>query len=222
MQEVCGSWAGRKRLVAVRSGERGVGVGRVVLGQWGTGKRGMWTNGDRVMLWVMVETRVDRAVRFGHGEYQLENRSAQKGSRSAGSGPTRLGWSVSGKTSMTRRRFWSSWVGWRRSTSGSRAALSRFAQRASGAVTNTARRARRRCRACWIAAKPLTAIAELAGVKVSEVRAVLKSAGAQPVAPPDALGAPSAATDAPQSARRARRVGRGWGVARTGSVGGSV
>jgi hypothetical protein len=47
----------------------------------------------------------------------------------------------------------------------------------------------------------LSAIAELAGVKVSEVRAVLKSAGAQPVAPPDALGAPSAATDAPQSAQ---------------------
>jgi hypothetical protein len=36
----------------------------------------------------------------------------------------------------------------------------------------------------------LTAIAELAGVKVSDVRAVLKSAGAQPVAAPDALGAP--------------------------------
>ena len=32
----------------------------------------------------------------------------------------------------------------------------------------------------------LTAIAELAGVKVSEVRAVLKSAGARPVAPPSA------------------------------------
>ena len=48
----------------------------------------------------------------------------------------------------------------------------------------------------------LTAIAELAGVKVSEVRAVLKSAGAQPVAPPDALGAPSAATDAPLSAHQ--------------------
>jgi hypothetical protein len=46
----------------------------------------------------------------------------------------------------------------------------------------------------------LTAIAELAGVKVSEVRAVLKSAGAQTVAPPDALGAASAATDAPRSA----------------------
>jgi hypothetical protein len=46
----------------------------------------------------------------------------------------------------------------------------------------------------------LTAIAELAGVKVSEVRAVLKSAGAQPVAPPDALGAPGAASAAPQNA----------------------
>jgi hypothetical protein len=43
----------------------------------------------------------------------------------------------------------------------------------------------------------LTAIAELAGVKVSEVRAVLKSAGAQPVAPPDALRCASAASGAP-------------------------
>ena len=34
MQEVCGSWAGRKRLVAVRSGGRAVGVDRVVLGEW--------------------------------------------------------------------------------------------------------------------------------------------------------------------------------------------
>jgi hypothetical protein len=39
----------------------------------------MWTNGDGMMLWVMVETRVDRAVRCGHGEYQLEKRSAQEG-----------------------------------------------------------------------------------------------------------------------------------------------
>ena len=86
MQEVCGSWAGRKRLVAVCSGERAVGVERVVLGQWGTGKRAVWTNGDRVMLVVMVETPVDRVVRFGHGEHQLEKRSAQEGSRSAGQG----------------------------------------------------------------------------------------------------------------------------------------
>src|SRR5271155_1054159 len=42
----------------------------------------------------------------------------------------------------------------------------------------------------------LTAIAELAGGKVSDVRAVLKSAGAQPVAAPDALGAPPAAPSA--------------------------
>ena len=46
----------------------------------------------------------------------------------------------------------------------------------------------------------LTAIAELAGVKVSEVRAVLKSAGAQPVAPPDALGARGGASDAASAA----------------------
>jgi hypothetical protein len=41
----------------------------------------------------------------------------------------------------------------------------------------------------------LAAIAELAGVKVSDVRMVLKSAGAQAVAPSDALGAPSGVTD---------------------------
>ncbi len=57
----------------------------------------------------------------------------------------------------------------------------------------------------------LTAIAELAGVKVSEVRAVLKSAGAQPVAAPDALGAADSASAAP---RGGRSVGDG-GAART-------
>jgi len=45
----------------------------------------------------------------------------------------------------------------------------------------------------------LAAVAELAGVKVSEVRAMLKTAGTQPVVPPDALGAASA-THAPPSA----------------------
>ena len=49
----------------------------------------------------------------------------------------------------------------------------------------------------------LTAIAELAGVKVSEVRAVLKSGGAQPVAAPDARGGASdAASAAPDSRGR--------------------
>jgi len=46
----------------------------------------MGTNGDIVTVWFMVETWADRAVKFGHGEYQLENRSAQKGSRSARQG----------------------------------------------------------------------------------------------------------------------------------------
>ena len=52
----------------------------------------------------------------------------------------------------------------------------------------------------------LTAIAELARVKVSEVRAVLKSAGAQPVAPPDALRC------AQCRERRAGRPGSGRGA----------
>ena len=56
------------------------------------------------------------------------------------------------------------------------------------------------------------AIAELAGVKVSEVRAVLKTAGGQPVALPDALGAASAAAEqsvvaVPGDAARAVGVG---------------
>ena len=50
----------------------------------------------------------------------------------------------------------------------------------------------------------LTAIAELAGVKVSDVRAVLKSTGAQPVAAPDALGAADSASAAPDSRGVAR------------------
>jgi UDP-glucuronate 4-epimerase len=86
MQEVCGSWAGRKRLVAVCSDERNGFVVRVVLRQLRNGKRARGTNGDAVMLLVMVARRVDRVVWCGHGEYQLESRSAQKGSRGAGQG----------------------------------------------------------------------------------------------------------------------------------------
>ena len=65
----------------------------------------------------------------------------------------------------------------------------------------------------------LTAIADLAGVKVSGVRAVLKSAGAQPVVAPDALGAPSAASDAPHSAPEGAAVGD---AALGASVGGTA
>ena len=46
----------------------------------------------------------------------------------------------------------------------------------------------------------LAAIAELAGVKVSEVRAVLKSAGAPPVMAPDTRGARGDASDAASAA----------------------
>jgi hypothetical protein len=54
----------------------------------------------------------------------------------------------------------------------------------------------------------LAAIAELAGVKVSDVRAVLKSTTAQPVAAPDARGAPSGAAAA-DGASQALGVGGG-------------
>jgi len=53
----------------------------------------------------------------------------------------------------------------------------------------------------------LTAIAELAGVKVGEVRAVLKLAGAQPVIAPGTRGARGGASDAASAAPDSR--GRG-------------
>jgi hypothetical protein len=65
-----------------------------------------------------------------------------------------------------------------------------------------------------LSGETLAAIAELAGVKVSEVRVVLKSAGTQPVAAPDALGAASTAQDGAASAAR--------NAARPLSVGGSA
>ena len=51
MQEVCGSWAGRKRLVAVRSGERVVGVESGCVGavvDWETCDVDKWGQGDVV------------------------------------------------------------------------------------------------------------------------------------------------------------------------------
>jgi hypothetical protein len=71
----------------------------------------------------------------------------------------------------------------------------------------------------------VAAIAELAGVKVSEVRAVLKSAGAQPVAPADALGVPSAANDAPYSAHQGAAATAGASAdapPKVGGVGGAA
>jgi hypothetical protein len=51
------------------------------------------------------------------------------------------------------------------------------------------------------------AIAELAGVKVGDVRAVLKSAGAQPVMAPDTRGARGGASDAAGAAPDSRGLG---------------
>jgi hypothetical protein len=67
----------------------------------------------------------------------------------------------------------------------------------------------------------LAAIAELAGVKVSDVRAVLKSAGAQTVAPPDALGAPSGAAGSAGAAAENGASGAD-GASQTLGVGGRV
>jgi hypothetical protein len=67
----------------------------------------------------------------------------------------------------------------------------------------------------------LAAIAELAGVKVSDVRAVLKSAGAQPVAAPDALGAPSGATESASSAPENDEAGSGASSGALGVGGGA-
>jgi len=58
----------------------------------------------------------------------------------------------------------------------------------------------------------LTAIAELAGVKVSEVRAVLKSTGAQLVASPDALGAADSASAAPRGGGSVVEAAQALGV----------
>ncbi len=66
----------------------------------------------------------------------------------------------------------------------------------------------------------LAGIAELVGVKVSEVRAVLKSAAAQPVTPPDALGAASAALDAALAADDQLVGAPGEDAAGPGGVGG--
>ena len=80
MQEVCGSCAGRKRLVRLSFDGNGEGEARIVLVRCETGKHDMWTKVDAVMLLVVVATWVDRAVWFDHGEHQLENRSAQESS----------------------------------------------------------------------------------------------------------------------------------------------
>jgi hypothetical protein len=61
----------------------------------------------------------------------------------------------------------------------------------------------------------LAAIAELAGVKVGDVRTVLKAAGAQPLAAPDALGAPGAAQNGGAGAVSGAAHNGGLGVGKS-------
>jgi hypothetical protein len=65
----------------------------------------------------------------------------------------------------------------------------------------------------------LGAIAELAGVKVGDVRMVLKSTSAQPVAPPDALGAPSGAAGSAGSAPENGAAGSAGSAPENGAAG---
>jgi len=62
-------------------------------------------------------------------------------------------------------------------------------QKRSDAGMSTARPARLRVARMQARGESLAAIAELAGIKVGEVRGVLKAASAQPAARPDAAGA---------------------------------
>lgn len=204
MQEVCGAWAGRKRLVAARSGERVTGVDRVILEDLGFGKRGMWTNGDMMMLWRMVERRVDRVVWFGYVEYQLETearkkvREAQARANEAWQERQRLNVDDAASFLVELGRL---------------AAVDEWERGRMGEIRAEGERRRHEHRQEGAAAlsrmvdrgETLTAIAGLAGVKVSEVRAVLKSAGGQPIASPDAVGAASAVADAPESAHQVVR-----------------
>ena len=140
---------------------------RVVLGEWGTGKRRMWTNGDSVMLVVMVEKRIRprRKVR----SWRISTRKPKRAKRFAKRrpGPTRLARNVSGSTSMTRRRFWSSWV--------ALAAVDEWEQGRVAEIHAEGERRRHEHRQVGAAAvarmqergETLAAIAELAGVKVS-------------------------------------------------------
>jgi len=103
------------------------------------------------MLWVMVETWVDRVVRFG--PWRISVRKTKRAKRFENPGRARRDWNVSGRTSMTPRRFWSSSVARRPSMSGSKAPSLRYTQKGSDAGTNTAGRVRRRSRGCRRAVK---------------------------------------------------------------------
>src|SRR5271155_99784 len=174
------------------------GVDRVMLVEWRTGKRDMWTNEDVVMLLVVVETRADRAVWFGHGEYQLENRSPQK---------VREAQARANEARLERERQNVDDAASFLVELGRLVAVDEWERGRVVAIRAEGERRRHEHRQAGAGAvsrmldrgETLAAIAELAGVKVSDVRAVLKSSGAHPIAPPDALGAPGGSSAAPDN-----------------------
>lgn len=166
----------------------------------------MGTNGDAVMLCVMVATRVDRVVWFGSGEYQLENRSAER---------VREAQAKANETRLQRERENVDDAASFLVELGRLAAVDEWEQSRVVEIRAEGERRRHEHRRMGAGAvtrmldrgESLSATAELAGVKVGEVRAVLKSAGAQPVVAPDARGARGGASDAASAAPDSR--GRG-------------
>jgi hypothetical protein len=171
-----------------------------------------------VMLPVMAETRADRALGSAMANINSKTQRAKRFAKRR-PGLTRLARNVSGSTSMTLHRFWSSWAGWRPWT--------KLEQGRVAEIRAEGERRRHEHRQEGAAAvsrmvdrgESLTAITELTGVRVSEVRAVLKSAGAQLVASPDAVGAVGAAPDATETAGHSGEVGARFNAPTSSALG---
>lgn len=147
------------------------------------------------MLLMIVEKRAAGVVWCGDGEYQLESGSAQKGSRSTDEG--HRGPPGARTSQRGRRRVVSGELG-------RLAAVDEWEQDRILEIRAEGERGRHEHRQFGAAAarmqgrgETLAAIAKLAGVKVSDVRTVLKSTSAQPVAARDALGVAESADAAP-------------------------
>ena len=206
-QEVCGSWAGRKRLVAVCSGEGAVGVVRVMLRQWRTGKRvngDKWGHGDvggdgrdaglprrMVRPWRISTRKPKRAKRVREAQARANEARQERERHNVDDAASFL-------VELGRLAAVDEWEQARVVEIHAEGERRRHEHRQEGAAAVSRMQER---------GETLTAIAELAGVKVSDVRAVLKSAGAQPIVAPDARGARGGASDAASAAPDGR--GRG-------------
>jgi hypothetical protein len=136
--------------------------------------------GHRVLV-VMVEMRGAGVVSCGDGKYQVESGSAQKSSASAGENQRarlerehrNVNDAASFLVELGRLATVDDWEQGRIVEIRAEGEQRRREHRQAGAAALSRMQTR---------GETLTAIAELAGVKVSDVRAMLKSAGAQRVA----------------------------------------